>query len=187
MSAVAETRWRWTVDAYELAGAAGVFDPDVRVELLEGEVVTVSPMLPGHANGVRGLCEAAYDLDRSRWTVGSQLPVQIPPDSEPEPDLWIAIGPRATYDGRHPRPSDLVLVVEVSDSSLSIDRNVKVPLYASAGVPEVWLVSLSEATLTVYRQPDPARRRFDDVSVLHPPDVVVHGPSGLTVPVDHLC
>lgn len=174
------------MDAFERAAAAGAFGPESRVELIEGEIVTVPSMLPGHAQAVRALCVAAYRLDPDVWTVGSQLPVRLAADSAPEPDLWLAQGEAALFAGRHPAGSDLALVVEVADTSLAFDSDAKVPAYASGGVPEVWLVSLPERQITVYRHPHRAERRFDDVAVLRSGEAVAHGPSALTILVDDL-
>jgi Uma2 family endonuclease len=181
VSTLADVRWHWTVEAYEKAAAAGVFGPEPRVELFEGEVLAVPSMLPGHAEAVRVLHAFASRISPTNRTVGSQEPVLLSDDSEPEPDLWIARGGPGTYGARHPTVQELVLVVEVSDTTLAMDRNVKMPGYAAAGVPEAWLVSLPERTVTVFRHP--LGRRWSETAALRPGDELVHRDTGLTVSV----
>jgi Uma2 family endonuclease len=154
-------RWRWTVESYEQAAATGVFGPEPRVELIDGEVFEVPPMLPGHAATVGRLVDLLTErLDRTRWTVRSQLPVRLGDRSEPEPDVWVAQGPASRYDDRHPEASDLALVVEVSDTTLAFDRTVKVPSYAAAGVAEACVVSLAENVVHQLADPDPAAAAY---------------------------
>jgi Uma2 family endonuclease len=150
-------RWRWTVDSYEQAAATGVFGPEPRVELIDGEVFEVPPMLPGHAATVGRLVDLLTQaLDRRQWTVRSQLPVRLGDRSEPEPDVWVAQGPASRYDDRHPEAFDLALVVEVSDTTLAFDRRIKLPRYAGSGVVEAWIVSLPEDVLHRFASPNPS-------------------------------
>jgi Uma2 family endonuclease len=154
-------RWRWTVESYEQAAATGVFGPEPRVELIDGEVFEVPSMLPEHAATVGRLVDLLTErLDRRRWTVRSQLPVRLGDRSEPEPDVWVAQGPASRYDDRHPEASDLALVVEVSDTTLAFDRTIKVPRYAAAGVAEAWVVSLAENVVHQLADPDPAAAAY---------------------------
>jgi Uma2 family endonuclease len=165
MAEVAVDRWRWTVEGYETAAAAGVFGPEARVELIDGEVYQVAAMLPGHASTVGRISDLlSARIERSRWVVRTQLPVHLYDDSEPEPDVWVARGPADRYDHRHPGAADLVLVVEVSDTTLAFDRDVKIPRYARAGVPEAWLVSLPERA--VHRYADPLDGAYRSVEIL---------------------
>lgn len=181
MSALADARWSWTAESFEQAAAAGAFGPEARVELFEGEVLELGSMLPGHADAVRALRALAYQVDQTNWTIGSQEPVRLGDHSEPEPDIWIARGPRRSYARRHPDESDLVLLVEVADTSLALDRDVKIPSYAAAGIEEVWLVSLPESHLTVYREPLGDQRRFGQVTILGARDTATHAATGLRV------
>jgi Uma2 family endonuclease len=151
---VAVDRWQWTVVGYEAAAAAGVFGPEPRVELLDGEVYKVSPTSPGHSYAVRQLrrlLEASLDSDL--WVLGSQDPIRLDDRSEPEPDVWIARGPNERYSEAHPTAADLILAVEVSNTTLAFDRDIKIPLYAAAGVPEACIVSLPERVAYHYAQP----------------------------------
>jgi Uma2 family endonuclease len=154
MTEVAADRWRWTVQSYEQAAAAGVFGPEPRVELIAGEVFTVAPMRPGHAAVLRQVHDLlAESLDRTRRVIGSQLPLRLDDNSEPEPDVWVAYGSPVRYRTRHPAAADVALVVEVADTSLLFDRQVKIPKYATAAIPETWLFALPEQA--VYRFADP--------------------------------
>ena len=186
-TAMAERRWRWTAEAYEKAADMGLFGPDPRVELLEGEVIAKLPMHPPHSTVLGILNELVLvQLDRSLWTVRCQSPIRLNDISEPEPDLWVARGAQRTYGRRHPVPADLLLVVEVAGSYPADDRREKIPLYAGAGVPSAWLVSPPEKTLTVYRQPSPSARRYDQETVLRPGDIAAHPPTGLTLTLTEL-
>jgi Uma2 family endonuclease len=160
-------RWTWTVQSYEQAAEAGVFGPEPKVELLDGEVYRVVSMSPGHATARRRLGRLlARALDPHDWTVGGQDPVVVGTRSEPEPDVWVAAGPEDRYAGRHPRESDMSLVVEVANTSLMIDRNVKVPIYARGRVPEVWIVSLPERVAYVFTAPDSRAGHYERVRVI---------------------
>jgi Uma2 family endonuclease len=180
-------RWTWTVEAYDKAAEIGLFGPDPKVELLEGEVYTIAPMLPGHSTAIRKLDRlVGRELDPAQWAVGSQTPVLLNDRSEPEPDLWVAKGGDDTYLRRHPGPDDLVLVVEVADTSLTRDREQKIPAYAAAGIPYAWLVSLPEKTITAYSGPAPAERGYEQVSVFHPGETVTHPPTGFALDLAQL-
>ena len=178
---------RWTVAQYERAAEAGVFDRGPRVELIQGEVVTVSPVLPPHAKAVRALCWAAYrQLSEDQWTIGCLAPIRLHDFSAPEPDLWIAEGGGHTYDDDHPTGPELTLVVEVAGSTLAFDRTVKVPDYAAARIEHLWLVAVPDRSVTVYTSPIPAERRYGEASSLRPGDILVHPPTGLRLAVSEL-
>ena len=101
--------------------------------------------------------------------------------SEPEPDLWVAKGDDDNYLRRHPGSHDLVLMVEVADTSLARDREQKIRAYATAGIPYSWLVSLPEKTIMAYSGPVPATRRYKRAPVFHPGETVTHPPTGFKV------
>lgn len=184
---LADERWQWTVEAYDKAVEAGLFGPDDKVELLEGEVYKIAAMLPGHSTAVRKLTRlVGRQLDPALWAVGCQVPVRLSDRSEPEPDLWVAEGADDTYERRHPGPADLVLVVEVADTSLAQDRQSKIPAYAGAGVPYAWLVSLPDKAITTYSGPVPAERRYEHASVYHAGEKVTHPLTGFSVDLAQL-
>jgi Uma2 family endonuclease len=167
--------FRWTADAFEVAGQVGIFG-DERVELVEGEVFYLAPLLPPHAEAVRRLSHfLVRSLDPGRLTIGGNDPVRLDERNEPLPDVWLAEGGEGTYAGRHPSPAELRLAVEVSDTTLGRDQRRKLPVYAAFGVPVVWVVALSRERVFEYREPDPESRAYALVTTL------VRGQS-LTVP-----
>jgi Uma2 family endonuclease len=138
---------------YDRMGEVGLFSPSERVELIEGEIVDMAPIGCEHAgtvNYLTGLLGAAL---AGRAIVATQNPVVLGLHSEPQPDIAL-LCPRADfYRGSHPRPEDVLLVVEVADTTLRYDREIKVPLYARHGIPEVWIVDLQGRALNVFREP----------------------------------
>ncbi|PSQ96352.1 MAG: Uma2 family endonuclease [Bacteroidetes bacterium SW_9_63_38] len=145
---------RFTVDEYYRMGEAGVFDEDDRVELLDGHIYVMSPIGSEHAACVRRLNRLFQSRLGGRGLVSVQNPVRLADDSEPEPDVVLLRPHDDGYASEHPGPEEVTMVVEVADTSLSFDRDVKLPLYAEAGIPEVWLVDLEASVIHVYRDPN---------------------------------
>lgn len=141
------------VTAYYRLAEAGEFAPGERVELLEGRIIDMSPIGPSHGGMVKRLNRIFNGLARGRWLVATQDPVHLDDLSEPQPDVALVRPAADDYQNRHPRPEDVFLLIEVSDSTLAFDREEKLPVYERAGIPEVWLVNLSEGVLEVYRDP----------------------------------
>jgi hypothetical protein len=175
--AIQLTRRRFSVRDFEQMIATGVFAEHERVELIDGEVVEMAPIGVRHAEGVRNVADEAAARGRGACIVEMQNPVRLGDLARPQPDVALLRPPRARYQGRLPAAADLILVVEVSDSSLAYDREVKVPLYAQAGVPEAWLVNLTDDEIAVYRDPTPEGfrstrilRRGETISPLAFPD-----------------
>lgn len=146
-------RYRFTTAEYDRLGQAGVLGEDDRVELIEGEILEMSPIGRIHASRVdrlnrvfnRGVGDAAI--------IRIQNPIVLGDHSEPEPDLAL-LRPRADfYAEQHPTEEDVLLVIEVADSSVEYDRQIKAPLYARNGIPEFWLLDLGRDHLVVYRDP----------------------------------
>jgi Uma2 family endonuclease len=137
-------------EVYRMDGL-GMFD-DKRVELLWGELVEVSPMNPPHASTVTRLARLLMAALRDRFELRTQAPFVVSDDSEPQPD--VSVLPLGNYDAEHPRAA--LLVIEVSDSSLRLDRR-KAALYALAGVPEYWIVNLRARAVEVYTSPEGER------------------------------
>ncbi len=134
-------------------GETGVLPPDARVELLDGEIVDMMPIGPFHAGTTNRLAKFFIKLGNERWSVSIQTPLRLSQHSEPQPDLMLLKPHKDDYTSRHPSPEDVFLLVEVADSSLSVDRDQKIPAYGRAGVSEVWLVNLVNRTVEVYREP----------------------------------
>src|SRR5688572_9167291 len=150
---VAIPRRRFTVDEYHRMGEAGVLTEDDRVELLDGQIIQMSPIGPLHASTVARLHALFVRRLADRATIWSQNPIVLDRWSEPQPDVCV-LAPRTDfYSAAHPRPRDVLLGIEVMDSSRSYDRTLKLPLYAKAELREVWLVDLKAETIDVHRRP----------------------------------
>lgn len=171
---------RFTVAEYHQLAEVGVLHEDERVELLNGVIVNMMPIGPFHGGSVNRLIRMFERLGRDRWVTSAQSPVHLGEHSEPQPDLLLLLPRDDFYVEAHPRPEDVFLLIEVSDSTLLIDREEKLPIYARAGIPEVWIVNLPERVIEVYL--DPARgeyaqpRRVDADGKLAPaafPDAVI--------------
>ncbi len=134
---------------------AGVLAEDDRLELIDGDLIDMTPIGSRHAGAVSRLTRLFGAAVGADAIVSVQNPVQLDYYSQPQPDLAL-LRPRADfYSESHPQPADVLLIVEVAEASLDYDRDVKVPLYAHHGVPEVWLVDVAGRGMTVYRAPGP--------------------------------
>ena len=161
MSAVLEYPQRHAVSAEEYLrmGESGVFAPEARLELIEGEIVEMAPIGSPHAGMVnilnRLFSRAAGDLA----VVSAQNPVIVGDRSVPQPDVAL-LKPRAdSYVRSHPTTAEVLLVVEVADTTLSFDLGTKIPLYARGGITEAWVVDLQERAVRVFRDPSPSGYR----------------------------
>ena len=139
---------RWTRDEYDRMIATGIFHPEERLELLEGEIVHMTPQGSGHATAVSLMEEALRRIFGQGFLVRVQMPLALDPESEPEPDVAVVVGEARDYRDEHPRTA--VLVVEVADPTLSFDRERKAALYARAGIQEYWLLNLTDRCLEVF-------------------------------------
>jgi Uma2 family endonuclease len=129
----------------------GILGPEERVELIEGDIVEMSPIGTHHAACVAALNRRLVQAAGDRALLSPQNPVRLLEDTEPQPDIVLLRPPEQLYWERHGGPADTLLVVEVSETSYRYDRRVKVPLYARAGVPEVWIVDLTRGAVEVFR------------------------------------
>ncbi|WP_149537923.1 Uma2 family endonuclease [Siccirubricoccus phaeus] len=146
-------RHKLDVRDYYRMGEAGIFEPGMRVELIEGEIIDMAPIGSEHGGIVNRLNRFSVRGVGDRAVVSVQGPLRLSEFSEPEPDLLL-LKPRADdYTGQHPTAADVLLLIEVANTSLRYDRDVKLPLYARHGVPEVWIVNLTEGLIEVYRDP----------------------------------
>lgn len=147
------TRRHFNTAEYYRMTEAGILSEGDRVELIDGEVVEMSPIGSRHAACVDRLNKLLNMLIAEDVIVRVQNPIVIDDYSEPQPDISL-LRPRPDfYAQRHPQPTDVLLVVEVADSSTQFDREIKLPLYAQAMLPEVWLVNLPSDTVELYSQP----------------------------------
>ncbi|MCA1594534.1 MAG: Uma2 family endonuclease [Acidobacteria bacterium] len=145
---------RWiTADEYERMGEAGIFAQDARLELIEGEIYEMSPIGSPHAACVTFLSRLLNLQFSDTMIVSTQNPIRLNDFSEPQPDVALLRWRDDFYRREHPRPADVLLVIEVADSTVETDRTVKMPLYAQAGITEAWLVNLPESRVEIYSDP----------------------------------
>ena len=146
---------RWSVERYLMAVEAGVFGPDDRVEMLEGEITEKMGQDFPHIDGIRFLIAALRIALGPRFDVNAQLPLRTP-DSVPEPDAYVLRGTARDFVGRYPEPHEVVLVAEVSNTSLARDREQKARIYAHAGFAEYWILNVADRQLETHRSPLPS-------------------------------
>ncbi len=140
-------------------GNAGVFAPEARLELLEGEIIEMAPIGSPHASVLRELASRFNRAAADRVVVSPQCPLVLGEGSVPQPDLALLKPRPDRYFGDHPHASDALLIIEVSDTTLRFDLDQKVPLYALAGVPEAWVIDVERRAIRVFREPDPGGYR----------------------------
>lgn len=146
-------RKRWTREEYERAADLGLFRPDERLELLEGEIVEKMPQITPHTTAICRCERLLNNIFLMAHVVRTQMPLALGLRSEPEPDVAVVVGSIDDYEVYHPITA--VLVIEVSDSTLAVDRGLKASLYARAGIRDYWILNLGLRVLEVYRQPAP--------------------------------
>lgn len=168
----------FSVDEFYRMADAGIFTEDDRVELIDGEVFEMSPIGTRHLGCVNGASAMFWEAFSGRVVVSVQNALRLSDNTEPQADIVLLKLREDAYRGKRPEAEDALLVVEVSDTTLVLDRDVKLPRYAAAGVPEVWIEDLEANALLVYRDPTAnAYARFlnlgpgDTVSVGAFPDV----------------
>jgi len=144
---------RFTVGEYHQLSQAGILSENKRVELIEGEIIEMVPIGSKHAACVNRLNQLFFNKAGQQTVVSVQNPIRLDKHSEPQPDLALLKPCPDFYADEHPGPQDVLLVVEVAETSQEYDREVKLPLYARAGIPEVWLVDLKEEVVVSYREP----------------------------------
>lgn len=174
------TTMRFTVEQYHEMGRAGILSGEDRTELIDGEVVMMSPVGPEHAACVRRLNRLFFELLRDRVTHSAQNPVILDEYWEPQPDVSLLVPRKDLYAQRHPEAHEILLAIEVSDTTLEDDREVKIPHYAATGVRESWIVDLQGERLEVYRRPTKSGyrsvrrlRRGEKLSPLAFPDLTI--------------
>lgn len=148
-------RHRFTVADYHRMIDAGILTEDDRVELLGGEIVEMTPIGSGHAGCVNRLTRLLIERLARRAVVTTQNPVILDDFSEPEPDIAVCRPRSDDYADGHPRPDDVLLLIEVAQTTQAFDREVKFPRYGRTGVPEAWLVDLEAGVVEVHSRPGP--------------------------------
>ena len=175
---------RFTVDEYHLLVGAGILHEEEHVELLEGVIAQMSPQQERHMKAMVRLTRWLSRALPDSYEVRPQGPLTLL-DSEPEPHLAVVLADRPEGLEQHPRSA--LLVVEVSGSSLALDRSVKARIYARAGIPEYWMVNLHEQYVEVHRDSDASAGRFRTILTVRPGEVLAPGSlPGLSIPVASL-
>ena len=146
-------RWRFTVDDYYRMGEVGILPHDARVELVNGDVIQMPPIGSHHNGSVIGLDELLRERLGRRVTISNQGPLVLRQYGTPQPDLMILRRRDDYYRSANPTAADVLLLIEIADSSLTHDRDTKAPMYAQAGIADYWIVNLVDLHLLVYRQP----------------------------------
>ena len=169
-----------TVGEYVRMGTTGVLGEEARVELIEGEIIDMPPIGAPHASKVKRLNRILSLGVGNRAIVSAQDPILLGDFSAPQPDLALLRPRDDFYDQAHPGPEDVLLLIEVADSSLAYDRETKLPLYARFGIPEVWLLDVVGGNLDIHRDPEGGRyttqfrvRSLDEVEVSGLPGLVL--------------
>ncbi len=172
-----------TACEFERMVEGGVFEDGARLELIEGEIVDISTIGKRYAACVDRLAELFRESLGRRVIVRVQNPIQLDEHSEPQPDIALLKRREDFYEDALPTPADVLLVVEVADTSVEYDRKLKLPIYARAGVAEVWIVNLPEEKIETYSRPSGEEY---EVSARHGRGEEVSSPtvSGLTIKVD---
>jgi Uma2 family endonuclease len=172
-------RRRFTVEEYYRMAEVGILTETDRVELIEGEIIEMSPIGLRHSLSVAALNNSLARGIGDRAVMWSANPVRLFPHTEPQSDVVFVRAPLSRYV-QHPGPADILFIVEVSDTSYRFDRHVKLPLYARAGVSDVWIVDLTHDVIEVFRQPSPSGygstqrvERGGTVALLAFPDVTL--------------
>jgi Uma2 family endonuclease len=170
----------FTVDEYHRMGEAGIFSVNDHLELIEGEIVRKSRISSRHAASVNRLSMHLNHLVRDSAIVSIQDPIVLNDFSEPEPDIALLKPRDDFYAQAHPKAADVLLIIEVADTSVDYDRDIKLPAYARSGVPEVWLADLPTETVTAYTEPANgvyrsarAYQRGDSITPLHFPELSI--------------
>lgn len=183
MAVAMPERHVFNADTYHRMGTSGIFPDDMHVELIEGDIVDMSPIGSRHAGTVMRLIRLFSQLSDKVALLNVQNPIEAGKFSEPQPDLSLLTPRDDDYTESLPTADDVLLVIEVADTSVSYDREIKIPLYAKGGIPEAWIIDLNQNCIEVYRNQSPggykSRRRFDpgeSVTPINFPDV--------TIPVD---
>ena len=160
--------YRWRRQEYEKMVEIGLFPPQARLELIEGEILHMASQTSYHASALSKAVDALRLIFRAGYHVRSQMPLALSDFSEPEPDIAIVPGTPDDYWDAHPQSA--VLIVEVAYSSIQYDRERKLAIYARRHIPEYWIINLNEHRLEIYRQPE--QKRYQEVIFRQSTDTV---------------
>ncbi|MFN4814309.1 MAG: Uma2 family endonuclease [Pseudanabaena sp.] len=164
------TKYRLSVEQYYKMAEVGILGIEQRTELIEGEIIEMSAIGTKHAICVSNLAELLTVQTIQIAHVRQQNPIHLSDRSEPQPDIVLVKRPSSRYADCHPQPEDIFLLIEVSDSTLKYDREVKLPLYVKAGIAEVWIVNIEEQVFEVYSSLN--QDRYEQVKIYGKGEVV---------------
>jgi Uma2 family endonuclease len=171
---------QFTVKQYHKMNEAGIFTEDDRIELIKGEIIKMSPIGKRHAGYVNLLIRILSILLEQKVVISVQNPILLSDLSEPQPDITLLKPRTDCYINKLPEPEDILLLIEVADSSIDYDRDMKIPLYAESGILEVWIIDINEELIEVYRQPTPTGyrdiktvKRNENLSLQAFPDIIL--------------
>ena len=174
------TRHRFTVEDALAMEEAGLFHPEARIELIDGDVIDMAPVGPEHGAGVNSLNKALVIACDDQAIVWVQSTVRLGPADAPQPDFAVLRPRDDFYVSAHPGPGDIFVLIEVSNTTVRYDRTVKQKLYARAGIPEYWIVDLHARVVLAHRHPsadgyDPptTHRRGERLALAAAPEIVV--------------
>lgn len=174
---------RFSVGEYRRMGEVGILGEDDRVELVDGRLVEMAPIGTRHLACVVALTHLLVESSGGRWFVSAQNPVSLGERDEPQPDLSLLTRRPRPDAPAPPGPEDVLAVIEVSDTTLSYDRNVKLPLYANAGIPEAWVVDLRGRKVEVHH--GPGKGGYRDLWTFGPGEKISSAVvGGISLPVD---
>jgi len=182
---IAPQKHKVSVSEWHKMGEYNIFPPDTRMELIKGEMIDMAPIGPSHASCVRHLIELFASRKGKAALLDVQNPIQLGNLSEPEPDLVLLRPVSHFYRERHPTAKDVFLLIEVSDTTIKHDREEKIPLYATDGIVESWLIDLNDFQVEVYLNPTANgytnKRIFNTEQILIPSQL-----PHIEIPISHI-
>ena len=144
---------KWTVKEYHKLGEIDFFNPEERLELIEGNIIKISAKGTVHASATRRTASLLHNLVGNQAAVYNKSPIALDDNSEPEPDIAVVRIDPFDYATHHPTPSEVYLIIEVADSSLTFDREIKAKIYARSGIADYWVLNVGDRQLHVFREP----------------------------------
>ncbi|MGZ8190959.1 MAG: Uma2 family endonuclease [Methylococcaceae bacterium] len=181
MATVNPTKHLTNLDEWRRLGEANIFPPENRLELINGEILDMAPIGFNHSGHLNRLNRLLTKLAPDDVIPSVQNPLQLGDLSEPEPDFMLLKPNADFYSSRHPNADDVLLLIEIADTSLKFDQTEKLRLYALHGIPEYWLLNLNDSCLEVYRKPNgevyaekTTLRAGDSLTLSQLPEITLH-------------
>ena len=153
----------YTIDDYHKMIKVGIIQSNDRVELINGKILKMSPVSSNHGGHVKCINKFLNKI-LENVIIGVQDPIIVNNYSQPEPDITILKPRKDFYTISHPKPDDVLLLIEVSLSTLDFDKTTKLQLYASAGIQEYWIININEATVEIYRNPSGKKYKSNEIA-----------------------